>query len=484
LEKLLKFIRSVLPADRTQLVFLFGIVCLIASTHLRWWPINTTSLFASSPVQTPSLDDESMAAWGHILGVALIPILLGYAGGIFVCFWPGRHTVARVSLGVLLPTTAGLFVICQRYTAFLGPQSSIFLSRNARLHGGFNWAPVELWNLGPGIHVCLLGIILILIFMSRLAFGISSLPIALPSNGASSTEADSLWRRTKLLIYFNVIPSWVLISLVAAVAMLTFQSIFSRSTGRQISLWNFWGTEFLVQGGLIGIAMWISGTEGRRTVGRALRWCRPEYLALGAIFSFGLESLVPTGQYLYKYIYWGAHNYGRLAPPHLDDYFDVPRHSLRFVTTIAFAAFAEEIIFRAILQPRLIRRYGIWRGLFLVGIIWSAFHFYTDFNVQMTELSALLTLVQRIFVCLTLGFAFGWLALRTQSIWPAVVSHASHNILVDSGATSHFAGEGAVLMALWALLTYALYRYWPVPGDSTAEIIHESRVGPLEPGQA
>jgi len=38
LKRLAEFLRSVVPADPSQLLFLAGIVCLIASHGLRWWP--------------------------------------------------------------------------------------------------------------------------------------------------------------------------------------------------------------------------------------------------------------------------------------------------------------------------------------------------------------------------------------------------------------------------------------------------------------
>src|SRR5207245_8959749 len=50
------------------------------------------------------------------------------------------------------------------------------------------------------------------------------------------------------------------------------------------------------------------------------------------------------------------------------------------VLWIFFAAFLEEIMIRGLLQPRFIRRYGLLRGIFLVGIVWAAMHFFGDFS--------------------------------------------------------------------------------------------------------
>jgi uncharacterized protein len=199
---------------------------------------------------------------------------------------------------------------------------------------------------------------------------------------------------------------------------------------------------------------------------RWLRWFNPVYLALSLAIPFGLGASFSIGRYLYDYIYWGAHNYGHFAPPAFSDYFTAPH--LTFIWLI-FAAFAEEVVFRALIQPRLIQRYGLWRGLFLVVIIWSAYHFFSDFHAQMTELDVLSELGVRLFVCLSLGFVLGWLTLRSGSIWPAVIAHASYNIILYSGFAFQFQGEELVRISLWAILALVLFRYWPVQIEEPLE---------------
>jgi hypothetical protein len=37
---------------------------------------------------------------------------------------------------------------------------------------------VTLWQLGPGLHFSIVGLLLVSIFLSRMAFGIATLPIS------------------------------------------------------------------------------------------------------------------------------------------------------------------------------------------------------------------------------------------------------------------------------------------------------------------
>jgi membrane protease YdiL (CAAX protease family) len=464
LKQLFKFIRSVLPADAMQLIFLGGLLCLIVAPHLRWLPdLSSHSLPGEFPFESAA-EREARVEWGQFFVLAALPIIFAYAAGIFVCFWPGRPPIRRVLLSVLLPAIGGVAWICEHLVSRDLPRSSVFLSNVARSREIFNVARTTLGTLGPGFRVCLLGIILILIFTSRLAFRISSLPISIP-NEDNFIEEDGIWRRTRLLTWFSVAPGFALVGAVLGILTIIAQSVLSRATGREIFVWRYGGADVVLAFALIGVVIWIAGPAGRHATVRALRWCSPLYLILAAVFAFGIDFAVSAGQYLYDYTYWGAHFYGRFPPPHLDAYFNAPEHSFQFLLGIVVGVFAEEITFRAILQPWLVKRYGIWRGLFFVGIIWSAAHFYKDFNFQMTELDALRAVGQRLLVCTALAFVFGWLTLRAKSIWPAVISHSSFNVMAFSESVDRFIGRATVRAVLWLVLAYFLFRYWPVQTD-------------------
>jgi membrane protease YdiL (CAAX protease family) len=459
----LKFIRSVLPADLTQFIFLGGIVCLAIAPHLRWWPAPESSDIASW--YRPELAQQSRAQWWNFLAVVIWLIHFASAAGFFICFWPGQRPLRRAYLCVLFPALLGITTISGRFIYLYLPRLSLFIRGVSRFSKNAEWSRVELWNLGPGFHACLLGIALILIFTTRLSLRLTSLPITLAPPAPPSDEDDASWKRTKILIFVVVTPLAFLPLFLIGISMLGFQTA-GHSLDSSTLLYISFLQDVIFSFALIAIAIWISGAAGWQAIRRSLHWFNPIYLALSLAVPFGLGASFSVGRYLYDYIYWGAHNYGHFAPPAFTDYFSALHFNLLW---LIFAALAEEIIYRALIQPKLIQRYGVWRGLFLVGIIWSAFHFYSDFHARMADLDVLLALGMRVFICLSLGFVLGWLTLRSGSIWPAVIAHASYNIILYSGFAFQFQGEEIVRIALWAILAFVLFRYWPVQIETPLE---------------
>jgi membrane protease YdiL (CAAX protease family) len=205
------------------------------------------------------------------------------------------------------------------------------------------------------------------------------------------------------------------------------------------------------------------GKANRQVIRKAMGLPEPRYVALGLAFPIGIALLLSLGQYLVDRALWAAHDFGRYSPPQFRMYFGLPDP---WLVLVFFAALFEEMIFRGLLQRRFVQRYGIYRGIFLVGIVWAAFHFVSDVSFsRLTETDVLLKLGWRILICLALSNVLGWLTLRFGSILPAVIAHTFYNILVMSGFGPPFLGKDTVLVALWGVLAWVLFRYWPVRAE-------------------
>lgn len=89
-------------------------------------------------------------------------------------------------------------------------------------------------------------------------------------------------------------------------------------------------------------------------------------------------------------------------------------------------AFGEEIGWRGWLLTSL-RPLGTWPALLIVGAIWGLWHaplILLGYNFARPDITGLAFMVGG---CIMLGILFGWLRLRTGSVWPAVAAHAALN---------------------------------------------------------
>ncbi len=93
----------------------------------------------------------------------------------------------------------------------------------------------------------------------------------------------------------------------------------------------------------------------------------------------------------------------------------------------------EEIGWRGFLLPRLVGQFGFTVGCLVSGCVWALWHYpvllFADYNAGTNAAYAL--------TCFTLmvfgdSFVFGWMRLRSNSIWPAAMLHASHNVFVQA----------------------------------------------------
>ncbi|NQX26373.1 CPBP family intramembrane metalloprotease [Microbacteriaceae bacterium VKM Ac-2854] len=122
-------------------------------------------------------------------------------------------------------------------------------------------------------------------------------------------------------------------------------------------------------------------------------------------------------------------------------------------------AFGEEVGWRGWLLPNLLPL-GTWPALLISGAIWGVWHapiILLGYNFGRTDIVGVLEMTA---FCVLLGVLFGWLRLRTASVWPAVIAHGALNaaaasllILLPLNQDAETTPHGLILGAAgWILL--------------------------------
>jgi membrane protease YdiL (CAAX protease family) len=460
------FLRSVIPTDPWQLVFLAGVIFLLISPRLRWPP--NFDDYAAAMSSLGFSKNVAVAELMRVVNILLNLITFGSLAAYLMCFWPGDKPVRRVLLSVFLPTVLSLAIILGIFVQHSRHASSVFESHAAFLLV-FRWLLANSLNLPVGLYFSLLSLLLIAVFTFRLYSGKSSLPLALPQSPAPPTEGHDSWFQLQLLIFILVGPFFLLRGLADAFwglpTLLWRESVPSFYTSVAITLASVADAAILVW-----LSVWILSPWARKAARNSLQLPKPRHALFALLLPVIVTGLPSLAHYFVDRANWAAHYFGQTTTPQLNVYVDLARLRAPWLLLMVFGAFSEEIVFRGLLLQRLMNRYGFHRGIFLTGMVWAAIHFRTDRYPEHSVEGVLLSWVFRILICLAMNYVFSWMTLRWHSIIPAGITHTVSNILIVSRATGEVPWSYQILIVLWGTVAFLLFRFWPFAQAQPVEI--------------
>jgi membrane protease YdiL (CAAX protease family) len=128
----------------------------------------------------------------------------------------------------------------------------------------------------------------------------------------------------------------------------------------------------------------------------------------------------------------------------------------------------EEIGWRGLLVPELAKQMSFTKASLVSGFVWAIWHspllLFADYNVGTNRWYALSCSTV---TCVSVSFMLAWLRLKSDSLWPAALLHASHNLFVaiifdnlirNTGRTLWYTTEFGAALAV-ATPLFALY-FW------------------------
>jgi CAAX protease family protein len=146
------------------------------------------------------------------------------------------------------------------------------------------------------------------------------------------------------------------------------------------------------------------------------------------------------------------------------------------------SALGEEIGWRGFLLPRLTTRFGFTLGCLVSGIVWAVWHYpaiiqggYGAGTPKSYELVCFTGMV------VASAFVFGWLRLKSQSLWPCVMLHAAHNQFIQAIFDPMTAQKGPILylttefgIGLVVTTAIAAIWFWRRRSELPAQAVHRA----------
>lgn len=162
-----------------------------------------------------------------------------------------------------------------------------------------------------------------------------------------------------------------------------------------------------------------------------------------------------------------AASWGFVNSPNLSTWLlAVPAAATIGVIRSMASALGEEIGWRGFLLPRLSTRFGFTLGCFISGIIWALWHYpaiigagYSAGTSTAYELACFTAMV------VAMAFVLGWVRLKSQSLWPCAILHASHNLFIQHIFDGMTATKGPQLyitteFGIGMVITIGLAGFW------------------------
>jgi len=337
-----------------------------------------------------------------------------------------------------------------------GPASSVLQRTGVNASSKLKWIQAVAFE-SLGLQITLIGLLLILLFVLRLTLGASKLPLTLSSRPDEDSIEPKSWWHELMLIWFLI----ALFALLEGAFVITVASCFPALVHKP---WFLGGALNISSILSLAVALLIAGPDARKTMRGSISVPKYKWTACALFLPVALEALTFLTQIVFERLHWSFQ-----AEDVPVDESQVARLALSFVVLL-LPAFCEEVIFRGLLQKRFIRRYGMYRGMFLVCIVWAAFHIHGDFAYKHDAYIQLFErLGGRVLMTLGIGFVLSWLTLQSRTVVPATISHALYNALVFSPIGLFSIGTGPTRTVLWGLTAIILFRFWPVPAEFVPE---------------
>jgi membrane protease YdiL (CAAX protease family) len=198
---------------------------------------------------------------------------------------------------------------------------------------------------------------------------------------------------------------------------------------------------------IIPVIMWcpaLAALLTSRLLGRKLgslgwRWPQPKHLAAAylvplayASVAYGAVWILQLGEWNSEFVSSVAEGLGLNGWPTWASFtLAILCMATGGVIQNVSITLGEEIGWRGLLVPELAKRMSYTKTSLVSGLIWAAWHspllLFADYNAGTNRWYALFCFT---LTCISMSFMLAWFRLKSDSLWPAVLFHGSHNVFL------------------------------------------------------
>src|SRR5215467_4850889 len=317
MNRIVQFLRSLLPADLFQLFFVAGLLCFTVAPNLRWWP----SYF--SPEGQNHLKTlpwpVSPSGWTAVVVLMGLLFIVAASAGYLLSFWSRERAALQVAFFVMLPSLLGVTGIAAMDAYIRTPHQSVFSSRMPGAASA--WSLLSIWEIGSGAQFAIAGIALTGIFLLRLLLRESELPLQLSPPVVENVSAEAAWAGCKRLIWFSIAACTEIVRRGPGVLL----GLLPKSIWEPYSILKSALVTILSYGIVLAVIVWAMGFENRRFLRGRLRLPRRvKIMGVAVLLPVIVTAVISCARYLVDHSHWAIYDFGRYNQPQIASYFSLP----------------------------------------------------------------------------------------------------------------------------------------------------------------
>jgi len=459
--RILAFLRDLLPAQKSHFLFLFGLFLLLEASSSSWLP--------GGMMEEQAFGGDGWQLLGYQISHPEIQRMFTFLRGLLLV----TASVAALPLVFLrverAPQKLLAWVLLPGFLAIVQFAAQMYLRDTPKPiptqvpliplpEPPLNWFDFVLNS--PGLVTALLALALLVIATWRVHTGLTTLPILFRphSMGHESSDAQT---STRILLFLAASLLYPLLTDPLLIFLWQWLQRASPFVFRTELMWLFVLLDIPFRLIYLLFMMWLLGGTGRelRNVFRPGR-------LIGYGFAVGIIMFAVAVPRFLLYLWLEFQAY--LGPP------DYPIWQLDRAWLVESGSFWQiwlphlipyllitEVLYRGLLQSRLVRQFGFRRGLLLLILIAVAVDRSTIVFPTIVVYSKLLSLA----VTALLTVLLGWLFERSGTIWPVFLVHLAFrmSLLSFGGAPSlsRFRELEILEILFLALAAFWLFRRFP-----------------------